>query len=74
MTPILSPLKSLLYSRKVQLAAAGVIQTVVLHYALLPVEVWTSINVLILACIAGIAIEDAAEKKNVRVDATIREE
>lgn len=56
-------LKSLLRSRKVWLAIIGVAQTII--FTLLPdfpAEVWQAINVLLLAVIAGIAVEDAAEK------------
>ncbi len=55
--------KGLLRSRKVWLAIIGVAQTIV--FTLLPdfdPAVWQAINVLLLAVIAGIAIEDAAEK------------
>ena len=56
-------LKALLRSRKVWLAIIGMVQTIV--FTLLPdfpTEVWQAINVLLLAVIAGIAVEDAAEK------------
>lgn len=55
--------KGLLRSRKVWLAIIGVLQTVI--FTALPdfdPAVWQAINVLLLAVIAGIAIEDAAEK------------
>ena len=64
-------LKSLLRSRKVWLAIVGVVQTIT--FTLLPdfdPAVWQAINVLLLAVIAGIAVEDAAEKvskNNVRI-------
>lgn len=64
-------LKALLRSRKVWLAIIGVVQTIV--FTLLPdfdPAVWQAINVLLLAVIAGIAVEDAAEKvgkNNVRI-------
>lgn len=56
-------LKALLRSRKVWLAIIGVAQTII--FTLLPdfpAEVWQAINVLLLAVIGGIAVEDAAEK------------
>lgn len=56
-------LKALLRSRKVWLAIIGVAQTIV--FATMPdfePAVWQAINVLLLAVIAGIAVEDAAEK------------
>lgn len=56
-------LKALLRSRKVWLAIVGVVQTIV--FATMPdfdPAVWQAINVLLLAVIAGIAVEDAAEK------------
>lgn len=64
-------LKGLLRSRKVWLAIVGVAQTII--FTLLPdfdPAVWQAINVLLLAVIAGIAVEDAAEKvgkNNVRI-------
>ena len=54
--------KSLLRSRKVLLAALGVVQSLVLEYLNIPSEVWLSINALLIAVIAGIAHEDAASK------------
>jgi arginine exporter protein ArgO len=53
---------SLLKSRKFWLAVVGVAQTVVLHYFQVPQDIWIAINVLIGVVIAGIAVEDAAEK------------
>lgn len=56
-------LKALLRSRKVWLAIIGMVQTIV--FATIPdfdPTVWQAINVLLLAVIAGIAVEDAAEK------------
>lgn len=56
-------LKGLLRSRKVWLAVIGVAQTII--FACIPdfePAVWQAINVLLLAVIAGIAVEDAAEK------------
>jgi len=64
-------LKRLWGSRKVRLALLGAVQSIV--FALIPdfpAEVWQAINVLLLAVIAGIAVEDAAEKvgkNNVRI-------
>jgi len=64
-------LKGLLRSRKVWLAIVGVVQTIV--FATMPdfdPTVWQAINVLLLAVIAGVAVEDAAEKvgkNNVRI-------
>jgi len=56
-------LKSLLHSRKFWLAVFGVIQSLVLHYVPgFPPEVWQSIDALVIAVIAGIALEDAALK------------
>lgn len=58
-------LKSLLRSRKVWLAIIGVAQTII--FTLLPdfdPAVWQAINVLLLAVIGSIAIEDAALKLN----------
>jgi arginine exporter protein ArgO len=55
-------MSSLLKSRKFWLAVVGVIQTVVLHYVEVPQDIWIAIDLLIGVVIAGIAIEDAAEK------------
>ena len=54
--------QSLLRSRKFLLAVLGVISTLVAHYLDIPKDVWLSIDGLLLAVIAGIAVEDAAEK------------
>lgn len=51
-------------SRKVLLAVAGVIGTLVLHYAEIDPEVWAAIDALLIAVIAGIAHEDAATKRS----------
>jgi len=60
-------LKGLLKSRKMWLAIVGVVQTIVFHLLPdFPAEVWQAINVLLLAVIGGIAVEDAAEKINKR--------
>jgi membrane associated rhomboid family serine protease len=56
--------KTLFKSRKVVLALVGIAQTLVAHYLEIPVEVWASIDGLIVAVIGGIAVEDAAEKRN----------
>ena len=56
-------LKGLLRSRKVWLAIIGVAQTIV--FACIPdfdPAVWQAINVLLLACIMGITLEDSASK------------
>ena len=55
---------SLLRSRKFWLAVFGVVQIVVLHYFQIPEEIWQAVTALIMALIAGIAIEDAG--RNVR--------
>lgn len=57
-----STILALLRSRKFLLALAAVVQTVLLHYLNVPDDVWQAINLLIGSVIAGIAIEDAAEK------------
>lgn len=57
-----STILALLRSRKFLLALAAVVQTVLLHYLDVPDDVWQAINLLIGSVIAGIAIEDAAEK------------
>ena len=55
--------QKLLRSRKFWLAVIGVAQTVLFQFLPdFPPDVWQAINVLLLAVIAGIAIEDAAEK------------
>jgi len=54
---------SLLHSRKFWLAVFGVVQSVVLNYIPdFPQEIWQSINVLIIALIGSIALEDAGLK------------
>jgi hypothetical protein len=60
---MLEALKALLRSRKFLLAAFGVIQALVLHYANVPPEVWQSIVVLVTVVIAGIAYEDGQQKR-----------
>jgi hypothetical protein len=54
--------QSLLRSRKFLLACLGVVNTLASHYLDIPKDVWLSIDALLLAVIAGIAVEDAAEK------------
>lgn len=55
-------IKGLLRSRKVLLAALGILNTLASHYLDIPQDVWLSIDALLLAVIAGIAVEDAAQK------------
>ena len=57
-----NPLARLLRSRKFLLALAGVLMTLLGHYAGLPTPVLASIDALLVAVIAGIAIEDHGEK------------
>jgi hypothetical protein len=52
----------LLRSRKFMLAVLGVVNTLVSHYLDIPPDVWQSVDALLLAVIAGIALEDAAAK------------
>ena len=54
--------KTLLHSRKVLIAAFGVVQALVLHYCDVPDAVWQSIAGLAAVLIASIAAEDVAEK------------
>lgn len=56
------PLSALLRSRKFLLAVFALIQSVVLYYLDVPEEIWQAINALVGIVIAGIALEDAAEK------------
>lgn len=56
-------MSSLLYSRKFWLAVFGVVQALVLHYLSLPDEIWQAITGLVMVLIAGIALEDAGEKR-----------
>ena len=53
---------SLLKSRKVLLAALGVLNTVAAHYFAVPADVWQSIDVLLIALIVSIAVEDNGAK------------
>jgi hypothetical protein len=60
-------LNGLLYSRKFWLAVVGVVATVVLElWPDFPREIWLAIDTLIIAVIAGITIEDSAEKLSYR--------
>jgi hypothetical protein len=58
----MNPIYALLRSRKFLLAIFGLIQALTMHYLSIPEEVWQATTALILAVIAGIAIEDGAEK------------
>lgn len=59
----LNPIQSLLRSRKFWLAIVGVTQTLLFNIIPnFPDPVWQSINVLLMTVIAGITIEDAAQK------------
>jgi hypothetical protein len=55
-------MNTLIRSRKFWLAVFGVVQAIVLHYLSVPEEIWQAITGLVMALIAGIAIEDAGEK------------
>jgi hypothetical protein len=60
----LNILESLVRSRKVWLAAVGVVQTFIFYYIpAFPQEVWMSINGVIIVVIGAIAWEDAAIKR-----------
>ncbi len=61
---ILEPIKSLLRSRKFLLVVVGVVVMVAQDVFGLTPDVVTGIETLLLALIAGIAIEDAANKLN----------
>ena len=52
-------MSSLLHSRKFWLAVWGLIQTAILHYFDVPYDIITAADGLVIAVIAGIAIEDA---------------
>jgi hypothetical protein len=56
-------MNGLLQSRKFFLALFGVVQALVLQYLDVPDPVWQSIVALVMTLIAGIAVEDAAEKR-----------
>lgn len=58
-----NPFRALLYSRKFWLATFAVVQTLVMHYYQVDPQVWAAIDALIAVVIAGIAHEDAAEKR-----------
>ena len=58
----MEPIYSLLRSRKFLLAVFGLAQALVLHYLSVPQEIWQAVTLLIMVVIAGIAVEDAAEK------------
>jgi hypothetical protein len=62
-TPRPNPFLRLFRSSKFLTALLGVAQSVAGHYLDIPFEVWGSVNVLLLAVIAGITGEDMAEKK-----------
>lgn len=57
------PFISLLHSRKFLLAVFAVVQSVIFAYIEIDPSVWQAIDGLILALIAAIAWEDAAEKR-----------
>lgn len=55
-------LNGLLVSRKFWLAVFGVATAVVAEFLNVPPDIWVSVEVLVLAVIAGLTVEDAAEK------------
>jgi hypothetical protein len=55
-------LNSLLRSRKFILTCYTLLQTIVLHYLSLPTDVIAAMDAVVLALIAGIALEDAGYK------------
>ena len=57
-----APIAALFRSRKVLLAIAATISTLVLHYLDVDPEVWASIDALIGIVIFSIAYEDGAAK------------
>jgi hypothetical protein len=57
-----NPFYSLARSRKFLLAIFALVQAIVLHYANVPPEIWQTVAALVGVVIAGIALEDAAEK------------
>ena len=61
--------KSLLRSRKVLIAAVGLVGVVLAEYSGLPLEVQVAIVALCYALIDGISKEDAALKANPTVEA-----
>lgn len=56
------PIKALFHSRKVLLAAMGVLNTVASAYFNVKPEVWASVDALLMVLIYSIATEDAAAK------------
>lgn len=64
MTDNPNPLKALLYSRKFWLAMIALAQTLIFHFIKdFPMEVWLSIDAVLMVVIVTIAVEDAAEKR-----------
>lgn len=60
----LSALESLIRSRKVWLAAVGVLQTFIFYFIPnFPQEVWLSVNGVLIVVIGTIAWEDSAQKR-----------
>jgi hypothetical protein len=62
-TPRPNPFLRLLRSSKFLVALVGLAQSVGMYYLDIPETVWVSVNILLLAVIAGITGEDMAEKK-----------
>lgn len=60
----MNPVTSLLKSRKILLLIFGIVQSLVLHYLSVPPDIWQAIDALIIAVIAGIALEDAGAKSS----------
>lgn len=59
-------LNALLVSRKFWLAVFGVFTAIVAEYLNVSPDIWISIEVLVLAVIASLTLEDAALKLNGR--------
>jgi hypothetical protein len=59
---MMNPIYGLLRSRKFLLAVFGLVQALILHYLSVPDEIWQAVVLLVMVVIAGIAVEDAAEK------------
>lgn len=59
-------LSALLVSRKFWLAVFGVATAIVAEYLNVSPDIWISIEVLVLAVIASLTVEDAALKLNGR--------
>lgn len=57
-----NPIVGLLRSRKFLLAVFALVQSIVLHYASVPQEIWLAVDGLVGVVIAGIAYEDGQEK------------